>query len=110
MAGIVLVAFGLKTTIAHVDEPLDTVAAVALCGGVALYLLGHVAFAARSFGTVKIHRLVTAAASLAVIPLALDVDAIVTVVVLGVVLSALIVYETVRYAEARERIRHSPAG
>jgi low temperature requirement protein LtrA len=107
VAGIVLVAFGLKTTIADVDRPLDTVTAVAMCGGAALYLLGHVAFAARSFGAVKIHRLVTAAASLALIPLALEVDAIVTLVALASVLSALIVYETVRYAEAREQIRHS---
>ena len=57
VAGVVLVALGMKTTIAHVDEPLDLVPAVALCGGAALYLLGHVAFAWRSFGAVKVHRL-----------------------------------------------------
>ena len=38
-AGIVLVALGAKKVLAHVDEPLATVPAFALCGGVALYLL-----------------------------------------------------------------------
>jgi low temperature requirement protein LtrA len=108
VAGIVLVAFGLKTTIAHVDEPLDIVPAVALCGGAALYLLGQVAFAARSFGSVKIHRLVTAVGCIAVIPLAAEVDAIVTVVVVAALLTALVTYETIHYAEARYEIRHAP--
>ena len=44
VAGVVLFALGLKTTVDHVGETLDTVPAVALCGGAALYLLGHVAF------------------------------------------------------------------
>ena len=39
-----LTAFGLKTVIAHTDEHLDWVTAFALLGGIALYLLGLVAF------------------------------------------------------------------
>jgi low temperature requirement protein LtrA len=35
-AGIVLFALGLKTTLGHVDEALDAVPAVGLCGGAAL--------------------------------------------------------------------------
>ena len=46
VAGIVIAAFGLHETLAHVKEPLDDVAAFALLGGVAIYLLGHVARAA----------------------------------------------------------------
>jgi low temperature requirement protein LtrA len=106
VAGVVLVALGMKTTIAHVDEPLDVVPAAALCGGAALYLLGHVAFAWRSFGSVKVHRLLTAAGAVALIPLAREVDAIVTVVALASLLSALITYETIRFAEARAAVRH----
>ena len=34
----------MKKTLAHVDEPLELVPAVALLGGTALYLLAHVAF------------------------------------------------------------------
>ena len=44
---------GIKKTIGHVDEPLETVAAVALFGGVALYHGAHVAFRLRDFGTVN---------------------------------------------------------
>jgi hypothetical protein len=36
--GIVLFALGLKTTIAHVDESLAAEPAVALCGGLSLFL------------------------------------------------------------------------
>ncbi len=42
VAGIVLVALGLKKTLGHVDDPLDTVPAFALLGGLGVYLLGHV--------------------------------------------------------------------
>ena len=41
VAGIIFAALGIEQTLAHVGEPLDTIPAVALCGGVALYLLGH---------------------------------------------------------------------
>jgi low temperature requirement protein LtrA len=45
IAGIVVFAFGVKATLAHAHAHLQGVAAVALCGGVALYLL---ALSARS--------------------------------------------------------------
>jgi low temperature requirement protein LtrA len=38
VAGIIFVALGIKQTLAHVGDPLGTISAVALCGGVALYL------------------------------------------------------------------------
>ena len=44
VAGIVLLALGLKKTLEHVDDPLKLVPAVAMLGGIALYLLAHVAF------------------------------------------------------------------
>ena len=106
IAGIVLAAFGLEATIAHVDESLEVVPAVALGGGTALYLLGHVAFARRSFGALKVHRVLAALAALVVIPIGTEVDAVVTVVLVAAILSALVTYETFRYAEARQQIRH----
>src|SRR5215207_7848282 len=39
VAGIVLLALGLKKTLEHVEDPLETVPAVATLGGVGLYLL-----------------------------------------------------------------------
>jgi Bacterial low temperature requirement A protein (LtrA) len=44
IAGIVLFAFGLKTTLHHVGTALDIVPAVGRCAGAALYLLAHNAF------------------------------------------------------------------
>ena len=57
VAGIVLVALGLKTTIGHFDDHLDAVPAFALLGGVAIYLLGHVAFRYRHVHTINRQRL-----------------------------------------------------
>ena len=48
-----LVALGVKKTIGHVDEPLETVPAVALFGGVALYYGAHVGFRLRNVGTLN---------------------------------------------------------
>ena len=39
VTGIIFAALGIEQTLAHVGEPLGTIPAVALCGGVALYLL-----------------------------------------------------------------------
>ena len=105
IAGIVLAALGAKKTIAHVDDPLETVSAVALCGGVALYLFGHLAFRLRNVGSLNRPRLVTALACLALIPLARETDALVTMALLTSLCAGLILYEVVRYREARERVR-----
>lgn len=106
VAGIVLIALGMKKTLGHVGDPLHTVPAVALLGGTALYLLAHVAFRLRTVHTVNVARLVTAAVALALIPLAIEVPALVSLAVLTAVLVALIAFETIHYAEARDRIRH----
>jgi low temperature requirement protein LtrA len=49
IAGIVLFALGLKKAEAAVDDPLKAIPA-SLCGGVALYLLAHIAFRYRNVG------------------------------------------------------------
>lgn len=106
VAGIVLIALGLKKTLGHVGDPLHTVPAVALLGGTALYLLAHVAFRLRTVHTVNVVRLVAAAVALALIPLAIEVPSLVSLAILTAVLVALIAFETIHYAEARDRIRH----
>src|SRR6266545_3071983 len=50
VAGIVLFAFGLETTLHDASDPLPIVPAVGLCGGVALYMLAHVALRLRIGG------------------------------------------------------------
>jgi low temperature requirement protein LtrA len=105
IAGIVLVALGVKKAIGHVEDPLATVPAVALFGGIALYYAGHLGFRLRNTRTLNRPRLVAAVACLCLIPVATEVDGIVTVALAAAVASAVIAYETIRYAEARHRVR-----
>ena len=108
IAGIVLLSLGMKKTLGDVDEPLKTVPAVALCGGAALYLVGHIAFRLRNVGTVNWHRAMATILLLALIPLATEVDALGALTAVTVVLIALIAYEAIRFREARERVRANP--
>ena len=105
VAGIVFVAFGVKQTLAHVGEPLGTIPAVALCGGVALYLLGHSAFRLRDVGSVSVPRLAAAILSLAIIPLGMRTPAIVTLGILAALLCALVFFETVYWRDGRRKLR-----
>ena len=109
VAGIILIALGMKKTLADVDEPLKLVPAAALLGGTALYLLAHVAFRLRNLQTLNKRRLVCAILLLALVPLALEIAALATLAVAAVLLSALIAYEAIRYSEARDRVRHQLA-
>ncbi len=68
VAGIALIAVGMKRTIVDVDEPLKLVAAVALLGGAAMYLFAHVAFRLRNMHTLSGRRLVCAIVLLALVP------------------------------------------
>jgi low temperature requirement protein LtrA len=107
VAGIVLMALGLESTLAHVDEDLDAVAAAALLGGVALYLLAHVALRLRNAHTLSRTRFGLAVALLLLIPAATTVPALVTVAALNVPLWGMIAYETIRlYGDNRYRLRH----
>jgi low temperature requirement protein LtrA len=109
VAGIVLVALGLKKTIGHFDDPLDTVPAFALLGGVALYLLGHVAFRYRHIKSINRQRLLLAVVLLILVPVATEIPAIAAVAIANVLLWAMIVYETRMYGEGRYKVRHPEA-
>jgi low temperature requirement protein LtrA len=106
IAGIVLFALGLKTTLDHPGDALDTVPAVALCGGAALYLLGHVAFLFRSTGRVFRRRTIGSIALLALIPAALAVPSLAALALVSAVCSFVVAYEALRYREHRVRVRH----
>jgi low temperature requirement protein LtrA len=105
VAGIVLVALGLKKTLADVDHELKVEAAAALLGGTALYLLGLVAFRYRHVRTVNVQRAVLALLLCALIPVATDVSALATLVGATVALWALIGFETRSYGAGRGRVR-----
>jgi low temperature requirement protein LtrA len=106
VAGIILLALGMKKTLAHVGDPLDTVPAFALLGGVALYLLGHVAFRLRNIRTLNRQRLLSALILFALFPAAVALPALAILGLVAALLCALIVYETISYGEARDRVRH----
>ena len=105
IAGIVLMALGMKKTLEHVDEPLKLQAAVGLCGGVALFLLAMNAFRLRNVRTLNRQRLVASILLLALIPVATEVDALVALAAVAGVAWALIAYEAIRHREARARVR-----
>jgi low temperature requirement protein LtrA len=110
VAGIVLVALGIKKTIGDVDEPLKTAPAVALFGGIALYYAGHIAVRLRITNTLFRGRLVALVVCLGLIPVATRTDALVDLALAAAVTVAVIVYEALRYSEARRQIREELAG
>ena len=109
VAGIILVALGLKKTLGEVDDPLDTVPAFALLGGAALYLLGMVGFRFRHVKTVNWRRLGLAVILVALLPAATELPALATVAILAALLWILISVETRGYGEDRAQVRHGDA-
>src|SRR5919112_743550 len=105
VAGVIFVALGIKQTLAHVGDPLGTVPAVALCGGIALYLLGHNAFRLRDEGSVSVPRLVVTMLCLALIPVAVSVPSLITLAILALVLCGLAAFETATSREFRRELR-----
>ena len=110
IAGIVLGALGLKTSIAHHDEHLHGPTAFALWGGVALYLLGLVALRWRHVRTINRQRLLLALVLLIGIPVATALPAIASVAIVVALIWAMIAYEHRGYDERRDRLRHEAYG
>ncbi len=105
VAGIVLLALGLKKSFADIDSPLKLTIAAALFGGTALYLLGHLLFRRRNMGSWNRQRAVVAVLLLALIPVGVVAPAWVSLVVLTSVLLGLVTYETMHFREGRRMIR-----
>ena len=105
VAGIVLFAFAMKTTLAHVGDELDTISAVGLCGGPALYLFAYVLLRLRVSRTLGRGRLVAAVACALLLPIAVVVPALVALTLVTAVWVALHAYEIIWWREARARTR-----
>lgn len=106
IAGIVLVAFGLESTLAHVGDPLGAIPGFALLGGTALYLHAHVGFRLRVMGTLSVQLTVAAIALLALLPVGSPVPALAAAAITVAVLWAVVGDETWRYDELRRHVRH----
>jgi low temperature requirement protein LtrA len=107
IVGIVLFAFAMKTIVGHVGEELDSVAAFALCGGSALYLLTYSAIRSRVERRVRVSRgrFVAAAVLALLLPLATVVPALAALALVTAVWLALHTYELVWWREARAESR-----
>ena len=107
IVGIVLFAFAMKDIVAHVGEELDSVAAFALCGGSALYLLTYSAIRIRIERRVRLSRgrFVAALMLVLLLPLAMVVPALAALGLVTAVWLALHTYELVWWREARAESR-----
>jgi low temperature requirement protein LtrA len=110
IVGIVLFAFAMKTIVGHVGEELDSVAAFALCGGSALYLLTYSAIRTRVERRVTVSRgrFVAALVLLLALPLATVVPALAALALVTAIWLALHTYELIWWREARAETRSQP--
>jgi low temperature requirement protein LtrA len=114
VAGVVLLALGLKKVLEYVSDtehhplsdPLTGIGLLALYGGVALYLLGHVAFKLRLMGSLSRDRVIGAVAVAALTPVAATMPALAALGLLTLVVLALLVFEAMHYAQFRDAVRH----
>jgi len=115
VAGIVAMSLGLKKTLNYLGgaaghtlhDRLHGIPLFALYGGVVLYLLALVGFRHYATRVVLWPRLVTAAVLIAAVPLAGQLPAMAALGLLCAVLTVLIVWETVHYAQPRDAVRHA---
>jgi low temperature requirement protein LtrA len=98
LLGVAVLATGVKASVGHLGHRLPAGVAVALAGGVALFLLGNVAFRL-SLGIAPVAwRALAAAAALAMIPLGSGLAAVAEYLGMTLVLVAMLVAEDRRAA------------
>jgi low temperature requirement protein LtrA len=107
VAGIVLAALGVEGVLVHAgdSEPLGAFYALPLFGGVALYLAGHLLFKQRMYNALSLPRLVAIGVLLAALPAAVVLPPLAGLAGLVLILAALIVVETTKYAPVRRSLR-----
>ena len=105
VAGIILFAFALKVALAHVSAELDTIPALCLCGGPALYLFAYVGVRFRISRVLRGGRLIAGVACALLFPVALLVPALAALALVAAVWVALHAYELVWWHDARAQAR-----
>ncbi|WP_067454449.1 low temperature requirement protein A [Nocardia alba] len=115
IVGVIALSLGLKKVLYYVGDSSHHTLTDALYGiplgalyaGPALFILGVVA--AKYFATksVSIARVITAALLFALIPVAAHLPALASLALLCALLAALVIFETLRFAQPRDRIRHA---
>jgi low temperature requirement protein LtrA len=113
VVSIIFVALGQKKVLEYVadtdghdlTDPLTGMPLVALYVGVAVHLLGHVAFRRRNVGSWNPHRSAVAVALVVLLPLAWQLPALASLALVATLLVGLVAYETRRFGEARRQVR-----
>jgi low temperature requirement protein LtrA len=105
VVGIILFAFGMRATLAHVHAHLHLIPALALCCGSAVYLLGFVALRWRVSRTLGGGRPTAAVVFAALTAVATSVPALAAVALVATVWLGLHAYELIRWREERARQR-----
>jgi len=105
IAGVVLFAFAMKVTLAHVRSELETIPAFALCIGPAVYLLAFVGVRLRVSRTLGRGRIAGAVALAALFPIARSVPALVALTLVAAVWVAVHAYEVIGWRDARAQAR-----
>jgi len=93
VAGVIVFAVGAREEVGLPSGPLADPARLALCGGVALYLLGGAAFRLRMVGVLSYVKIVVAAGCLLVFPLTSGSSGWVPAAALAALLAGLLVGE-----------------
>jgi len=107
VAGVVVAAVGVEGVLAHAgeDDQLGGFYALALFGGVALYVGGHLSFNCRLHSRLNRARLITLAMLLVALPVGAQLPPLAGLLGLVLILGGLVAFETVRYADLRSRLR-----
>jgi low temperature requirement protein LtrA len=105
VVGIILFAFGVRTTLAHVGAELRLIPALALCCGPALYLLGFVALRWRATRTLGRGRPSAAVGFALLSAAATHVPALAALALVTAAWGALHAYELIGWREQRARRR-----
>ncbi|MDX6592593.1 MAG: hypothetical protein QOJ13_1789 [Gaiellales bacterium] len=104
VAGVILFAVGVKKTVAHPGDSLETVAAVSLAGGIALYLVAQILFRLRNVGTISRPRCVAVVALACVATAGTSMPGVVQLLLVALVAALLVAWESVRYRDQRRRV------
>jgi low temperature requirement protein LtrA len=94
VAGIITFAVGARVLVKHVGVSMPDAPRLALCGGVALYLIGHVGFRWRLSGEIEHEKLAVAAALLVVYAVGGGLAGWVLAAVVAALLACLCAFET----------------
>lgn len=117
VVSVIFIALGLKKVLQYVadtdghslSDALTGVPLAALYLGVAVHLFGHVAFRRRNIGSWNPHRTFAAVLLVLLLPVAWNLPALASLVLVASVLAVLVGYEALKFRVDRDRVRHHAA-